>query len=196
MAAKKRRTEIGDLWTLGGPDEVHNRLGNSWWAWFLWVDTLETSARCIGYSFRYEENKGEIIMPAAFMVRAMLLGYAIEGAAKAVWVRNGNALIKNGKYTGVPGARDHDLLPLCKAVGFTPSAKQADLLNRLSKFVSFAGRYPAAKTPAAMQPNRADGIGPIDVGFFSKRDFRVTYGILNKLNSMMSGKKTYRAFRF
>ena len=35
-----------------------------------------------------------------------------------------------------------------------------------------------------------------DVGFFSKRDFRVTYGILNKLNSMMSGKKTYRAFRF
>lgn len=117
-------------------------------------------------------------MPSAFSVRAMLIGYAIECALKGLWVKKGNKIVQNGKYIRVPGTRDHDLVQLSRQVGFSPSKLEADVLERISKFVTFAGRYPIAKTPEAMQPNQRDGFGPVDVGFFPKRDFRTANSIL------------------
>jgi hypothetical protein len=128
-------------------------------------------------------------MPLTLCVRAMLLGYAIECALKCLWVKKGNKIVANGKYVGVPGAKDHDLMQLSKAVGFLPTMTESDVLQRLSKFVRFAGRYPIAKKPDEMRPHEIPAIGKVDVGFFSKRDFRTAQSVLNKIISQITGKK-------
>jgi hypothetical protein len=187
---RTRTTELGDFWRDGSPNSVHERLGNSWWAWMIWVFTLEQAAAYIGQrSFHVEHQNGQVVMPLTLCVRAMLFGYAIECALKGLWVKKGNKIVLNGKYVGVSGSKDHDLVGLSKAVGFSPTTAEADVLQRLSKFVRFAGRYPIAKTPDEMRPHEMPVIGKIDVGFFSKRDFRTAQSMLNKIISQISGKK-------
>jgi hypothetical protein len=184
------RTELSDFWRDGSPGSVHARLGNAWWAWMAWVLTLEESAACIGErEFHIESPNGEVVMPLTLCVRAMLLGYAIECALKGLWVKKGNKVVENGKYVGVGKGKDHDLVQLSRAVGFSPTMTETDVLHRLSKFLRFAGRYPVAKKPDEMQPYEVSMIGKVDVGFFSKRDFRTVQSILNKIISQISGKK-------
>lgn len=190
LKKKTRRTEFGDIWSLGSTAAaVHRRLGNSWWAWTWWVITLEQSARYIGEHAFHTHEKGELVMAMPLAVRAMLLGYAIECALKGLWVRRGNKIVQNGKYVGLPGVPDHDLAKLSKVVGFSPTTAETAVLNHLTKFIRFAGRYPIAKTPEAMVPCDAPRAGPTDIVFFSKKDFRMCITILNKIGSLTSGKK-------
>jgi hypothetical protein len=148
------------------PAKVHERLGNAWWAWTWWVHVLEESAGQLEENASYTEHpKGHIVMPATFSVRAMLLGYAIECAVKGLWVRSGKKIVKDGKFVGVPVA-DHDLLRLSKIVGFSPSTAETNVLEKLTKFIRFAGRYPIAKNANDMVPYTIPTVGPVDVGFF------------------------------
>lgn len=187
---KTLSTEFGDFWKDGSPGSVHERLGNAWLAWMAWVFTLEESAAYIGErSFHIERPNGEVVMPLTLCVRAMLLGYAIECGLKGLWVKKGNKIVQGGKYVGVAKCRDHDLVQLSGAVGFSATVAETGVLRRLSKFVTFAGRYPVAKRPDEMKPYEGSVIGKIDVGFFSKRDFRTAQSILNKIISQISGKK-------
>ena len=105
---------------------------------------------------------------------------------KILPMKKGNDLVRNGKYVGVKGAGDHNLVQLAQQAGFIPTAVEAQVLCRLTKFATFAGRYPVAKTVDEMRP---DGLTKTDVGFFSKRDFRFAESILNKIRGQVSGKK-------
>jgi hypothetical protein len=186
---RTRATELGDFWRVGAPDSSHELLGNAWWAWMVWVFTLEETAECIGQNYSHIKRSGEVVMPLALCVRAMLLGYAIECALKGLWVKSGHKIVAVGKYVGVAGTKDHDLTQLARAVGFSPTAAEANVLRRLSKFVRFAGRYPVSRTPGEMRPYEVSAIGKIDVAFFSKQDFRTAKSTLNKIISRISGKK-------
>jgi hypothetical protein len=135
-------------------------------------------------------------MPMVLAVRAMLLGYAIECSLKMLWRRRGNKIIKDGRFVGVPGVPDHDLLKLARAAGFTPTAADADVLQHLTKFIKFAGRYPVAKTPDANRPQPQRKGPPVDIAYFSKQDFRRCITILNKVTSIASGKKRPAFRRF
>lgn len=192
MRKKSRQVEFGDIWRDGTtPDEAHESWGNRWVAWMYWVLALEDAARIIGEQvFHPEERRGEVIMPAVLSVRAMLLGYAIECALKCYWIKSGNKIVRAGKFVGVPGAgSEHNLARLAQIVGFGADTHELEVLTRLAKFIRFAGRYPVAKLPMDMMPRDVAGIGRIDVGFFSKADFRTCLSILNKVTSMISGKK-------
>ncbi len=193
---RTRATEFGDFWRSGSPTSVHERLGNAWWAWMVWVNTLEETAECIGQSSSHiQGHNGEVMMPLTLCVRAMLLGYAIECALKGLWVKDGHKIATGGRYVGVTGAKDHDLMQLAKAVGFSLTVAETDVLRRLSKFVRFAGRYPVAKTADEMRPHDVPIIGKVDAGFFSRQDFRTAQSALNKIVSRISGKKRRIRFR-
>ena len=183
---KKMRTEFANFYDATDPGGMHERIGNLWLAWIGWVYVLEDAELWLGEREAHREHKGEVVMPMLLCVRAMLLGYAIECALKALWVRKGNKLISEGKYRGVTGAKDHNLPQLAQAAGFIPTAIEADVLRRLSKFSQFAGRYPVGKTPDEMKP---DVLTKADVAFFSKKDFRTAESILNKVVRATSGKK-------
>jgi hypothetical protein len=187
---KKMSTEFGSFYDATDPAGMHQRIGNLWLVWLGWASVLEDAEVCLGEREVHRDRGGEIVMPMLLCVRAMLLGYAIECSLKALWVRKGNELIRNGRYRGVTGAKDHNLPQLAQAAGFIPTATEADVLHRLSKFSQFAGRYPVGKTPDDMKP---DSLTKADVGFFSKKDFRTAESILNKVVSATSGKKR-RAF--
>jgi hypothetical protein len=192
MAKRLSSIEFGDMWRAGETaSENHQKWGNHWMAWSYWVYVLEDAARMIGEQAAHKEDRnGIVVMPAVLAVRAMLLGYAIECAMKCYWVKRGNKMVRNGKFVGVSGAgAEHNLVQLAKLVGFTPTQREADVLTRLAKFIRFAGRYPIAKNPEDMAPRETVGLGKIDIGFFSKADFRTCLSILNKLMSLISGKK-------
>jgi hypothetical protein len=192
MAKSSRAIEFGNIWEEGAtPSAAHELWGNHWVAWSFWVFTLEDAARMIGeQAFHQEPKKGHVVMPSVLAVRAMLLGYAIECAMKCYWLKSGNKIVKNGKFIGVPGAGDgHNLIQLSKIVGFSPTRREADVLIGLAKFIRFAGRYPIAKLPEEMAPRLTADLEKVDVGFFSKADFRTCLSILNKLMSIISGKK-------
>lgn len=160
-------------------------------AWSWWVFALESSARIIAErESHHEDRHGHVVMPAVLSVRAMLTGYAIECALKCLWVRRGKKIVENGKFIGVRGAgAGHNLVQLAKVVGFNANVRESDVLLRLSKFIRFAGRYPVAKSSSDMAPREIDGLGKLDVGYFSKADFRTCLSILNKIMSLISGKK-------
>lgn len=119
----------------------------------------------------------------------MLIGYAIECALKGLWCKRGNVIVRGGRYIGIPGAGDHTLVQLAQKVGFTPSKAEENVLSRIAKFIVFAGRYPISKKSNEMLPSGLPGLRSVDVGFFSKQDFRTANAILNKVISLISGKK-------
>ena len=158
MVARPRstkRTEFGNVWDERGPSGMLEQWGNRWIAWMWWVFVLWEAEVWLGErAVHYKGRDGEEAMPALLAVRAMLLGYAVECALKALWVRKkGNDLVRNGKYVGVKGAGDHNLVQLAQQAGFIPTAVEAQVLRRLTKFATFAGRYPVAKTVDEMRPD-------------------------------------------
>ena len=96
-------------------------------------------------------------------------------------------IVVNGKFVGVGGK--HNLAKLSEIVGYQTTSREADVLNRLSRFVRFAGRYPISINPHEMAPREIDRLGEVDIGYFSKADFRTCVSVLNKLMTLITGKK-------
>lgn len=78
-------------------------------------------------------------------VELMLRGMAIECLLKALWVKGGNKLVKDGKYIGVHGAGDHRLVQLAGVLRLRLSNLEKDLFVRLQDFIEYGGRYPVPK---------------------------------------------------
>lgn len=175
-------------WFADGGDYTyqHHRLGNSAWTWLLWVFTLEESAHFLRQHYPHDDSDG---MPMSLAVSAMLFGYAVECALKGAWVRKGNHLIEGGKYKRIPGTADHNLVDLANAVGLSLTDRERNVLKRLSQFALFAGRYPVGKTPESLMPVVDTNLNKVDVGYFSKGDFRTTQSVLNRSIALISGKK-------
>ncbi len=109
-------------------------------------------------------------------VELMLRGFSLENLMKALWVKQGNAIVHDGKYLRPANAGDHDLLQLSDAVGLALDAKSRDVLKRLSTFTSFVGRYPI--------PTRAKrGVGE---GWSTPSDYDTLEEIRTKLGARLA----------
>ncbi len=182
----ERTTDFGSVWDDENPVAMHERFGNLWLSWVAWSITLEHAEIALGLHATHSREPGKVVMPMLLAVRAMLLAYSLECRFKALWLRNGDQLVRGGKYVGVKGANDHDLVQLARACHFSPTPAELAVLKRLTSFLRFAGRYPIGKTAEDMRP---DELTQADVGFFSKREFRIAESLLNKVSSAVSGKK-------
>jgi hypothetical protein len=69
----------------------------------------------------------------------MLRGMAIECLLKALWITQGHKLVEDNKYIGVPGAADHDLVQLAKALQMQLSDFEKDLLSASVPFHRIRG---------------------------------------------------------
>jgi hypothetical protein len=122
---------------------------------------------------------GTELMPSTQAVYAMLIGYSIECALKGLWIKAGNKIVKDGGYVGVKGVGDHEVGQLAQLVDPSLSAVELDVLNRLSAFIRFAGRYPIPKTAQEMTPVSVPGRGKQAKSFFSKEDFGTAERLLD-----------------
>ena len=80
-----------------------------------------------------------------FWVELMLCGFAIECLLKALWVRNGNQIAKDGVYCKILEKENHDLVALCQKVAFPTNLAEEKILTKLSELVRATGRYPIAR---------------------------------------------------
>jgi hypothetical protein len=87
-------------------------------------------------------------------VELMLDGMAIECLLKALWAKQGHKLVNGGKYVGVHGAGDHDLVQLADVLKLTLSDSEKDVLRRLSHFIEYGGRYPVPKDAGRLRLSR------------------------------------------
>ena len=117
-------------------------------AWLLAADHLQAAARILkAHRDRYDPTQlkvGDNVPDEGkiFLAELMLKGFAVENLLKALWLKRGNKLAVGGKYVGVNGATDHNLLQLADTVGFLLNDKAKDVLKRLSIIMTFSGRYP------------------------------------------------------
>jgi hypothetical protein len=146
------------------PDDVYrfefDATANGPGAWLFSAEALFAAAKIIKKDAAEQRGEGLLasgLMLVPYPVYAMLLGYAIECTLKGIWVKNGHVLAKAGRFVGVPKVGDHQLAQLAIAIGVKLSAKEKDVLQRLSEFVLFAGRYPIPKKWEKSRPVRVSG---------------------------------------
>jgi hypothetical protein len=185
-----------DRWSPGS-EFLHELKGNNPSAWHSWVETLTQAGRRVRYKGPPEHlPNGNELMLATDAVYAMLIGYAIECSLKGLWVRAGNKVIDSGRYIGVipEGAtkriKDHQLGQLarvvCKAAGLVIEPDELNILDRLSSFVIFAGRYPVSLRPDDMKPITIPGRGKQVPQVFLRADCEVAERVLNRFTRALN----------
>ena len=138
-----RVSSPADFW-----DWAHEQSGKNPLAWRYSAENLLTAARAV----RKEVKDFGRMMPSLAAVEAMLLGFAIECLLKAIYIKGGNTLVKQGSYAHIPRANDHDLIQLADAAGVCLTTREKLVLGKLTPFIKFAGRYPIATKANEMKP--------------------------------------------
>ncbi len=148
--------------------ELYMRAGNHYGSWLLSGDSLLASARilydnfdlCIDLPVDSEVPDKEKIFSTIFL----LYGFCIECLFKCLWVKNGNNIVDNGKYIGIPGANDHKLHELADKVNFNLSENESDALISLSVIITSSGRYPVSRCwrDTKIQRRQSGGFGSRD----------------------------------
>jgi hypothetical protein len=72
----------------------------------------------------------------------MLAAFGIECLVKAIWLKQGHELARDGKYVPIVQNEGHRLVPLCRAVGISMDVREEDVLERISIIGRTIGRYP------------------------------------------------------
>lgn len=151
--------------------------GNNPLAWWAYADLLNESALVL------KANVAQLgrLMDMRAAVYAMLLGYCIECLLKARWLVRGGRLVVGNRLKRIPRAGDHELLQLADAVVLSLDRRQRDVLDRLSAFVKFAGRYPVPTRPNELR-GRVGSDGKMRApGYFSAEDFDIAEGLKDSL---------------
>jgi len=97
------------------------------------------------------------VIKVGFMLRAM----ATECLLKALWLKNGEKLTKDGRYVGTMRKSEHQLHELAKAVArkgqITFADRELQLLEQASYWI-ITGRYPIQRDFSSLVPyRRGDG---------------------------------------
>lgn len=127
--------------------EQHTWAGNSPDTWRLCAGDLLAAAAVLR-AHRVSTDSGSSGSTDAWRLHPaelMLAGMAIECLLKALWVKQGHELAKDGEYVRVSGAGAHDLVQLADVLQLTLTDLERDVLRRLSHFIEYSGRYPVPK---------------------------------------------------
>jgi hypothetical protein len=134
-------------------------------AWRVSAENLLRGSRAVGREVRVSGTLIDVIVS----VQAMLVGMSIECSLKALWLkqdrryaRAGTGFLRDGKLqlAAMKGAAKHDLRMMATVVGVVDVA-ELELLERLSWFVLWAGRYPVPGTADQMVPKHFKKSGQV-----------------------------------
>ena len=80
---------------------------------------------------------------------SLLYGLSLENLLKGIIVKSGAPVIAKWRIQFGRGS-GHNLVHLASKASITLNSDEQDLLNRLTRYVEWAGRYPVAKSPEQM----------------------------------------------
>ena len=116
----------------------------------------------------------------------MLRGMAVECLLKALWVKRGNRIVKDGEYVGVPGAGSHNLVQVAGVLQLRLSRPEVDLLRRLTEFIEYGGRYPVPRNAQDLRPIRRPGGGKAPgTGWFTPGDQLLFDNVIRRLEKAL-----------
>jgi len=139
---QRRRPIAQDMPTIFA-DQKHDRASRDPIMWIWRAEELEFAAKAVWKAYLSEMGKwqaGNIEAQLTGHVSLMLYGLSIENYLKARLVQAGNASGRSGKFS----LKTHKLLDLCERAQIGLCTEEAELLERLEHFVSWAGRYPVS----------------------------------------------------
>lgn len=148
------------------PQQIFDAWGNDKTAWLLTADSLLASANILLKKIGVPAKQKKTVAKfwnwvKIYYVARMLRGMAIECSLKALWLHSGGVLVRNGKYRGIPGAKNHDLFSIYNQLrlkcSIILSQEELLLLSRVS-YAIVEGRYPISKSfsnsyPSSPVPN-------------------------------------------
>ena len=129
------------------------RSGNNYRNWFntasrLLADsaTLRRKTRRIRNSLRHGAKPPPEMLTV--WTEVMLAGFAVECLIKAVWLKTGNELVRDGEHKGILRNERHQLVPLCDRIGIPLSSTERRSAHGLSRIILGVGRYPIPRKPS------------------------------------------------
>jgi hypothetical protein len=128
------------------PIEEHTRLGNDYEEWKITAHELFASSAILN---RERERVETPFKPGpspmenrTFWVELMLDAFGIECLIKAVWLKQGHRLARDGNYIPMIRKEGHRLEKLCRVAGIALNQREEETLTRLSDIAGSIGRYP------------------------------------------------------
>jgi hypothetical protein len=85
----------------------------------------------------------------------MLTAFGIECLIKAIWIKQGNQLARDGRYVPMTKNEHHDLVRLCGVAGIALDQCEINALNQISDIAGSIGRYPIARTASLTEGVRS-----------------------------------------
>jgi|SRR5436190_8539790 len=84
----------------------------------------------------------------------MLAAFGIECLVKAIWLKQGHQLARDGKYIPMLQNEGHQLVRLCRVAGIALDAREKDTLERISVIARTIGRYPIPRRAHETRPRQ------------------------------------------
>jgi hypothetical protein len=174
---------LSDEWQI----EQYNKVGNDHNAWASSANDLLAASRLLGKiraKFDIESVAAGEAIPDEGRIHPteiMLRGFAVECLQKGLWVKRGGTICRDGKYVGVKGAGDHDLLGLSDANNLPFSQNQRGVLKRLSIFMTSVGRYPIPRHWSNTKIQSASGGGKAPSTYWTTPSDDKTYDSIVKI---------------
>ena len=108
----------------------------------------------------------------------LLLGLAVENAAKAVYVARDPSLLSMERLDQFPNSSDkgHGIGSLVAGL-FALTEAESDLLSRLQEHVVWAGRYPIPRASTRYH----DAHHPVNKRSMHPDDFRLAWSLIERL---------------
>jgi hypothetical protein len=106
--------------------KIHTRVGNDYRTWAITAQALFAGSTILTREReRARENMPPGLSKAPIEMRTlwielMLAAFGIECLIKAIWIKKGHQLARNGKYIEIILNERHRLVPLCQAATLAP----------------------------------------------------------------------------
>jgi hypothetical protein len=111
--------------------------GNSWEPWAGSAERLLKAARVLK-----QQTGGDL-----WGIELMLQGYALENLLKSWYLKKGGQLYDSeGRFLLRRKAKSHNLIALVNAMEYPLETRFHEIVDRLTRFVRWAGRYPFGLT--------------------------------------------------
>jgi len=162
--------------------EVHTRIGNDPTYWVITARNLFAASKAV----QTERERVQSTLkpgPAPDIIftvwtHVMLTAFGIECFIKAIWVRKGHQLARDGKYVCMTNKeKPRELVKLCDIARIPLEERETDALQRMSDIGKSIGRYPIGRTAETDSRGRTGG--------WSSTDDRIIENFITKLKAQI-----------
>ena len=166
-------TDLNDTFDASN---VFMRSAASFDVWAASAAALERSATVL-WNVADEDLRGSHPPPWVFNPLMLLCALTVENLLKGLLVLKEPALNVDGEFAH----RSHDLTVLLTRADLNVTAKEADLLERLATFLSWAGRYPIPLKHTNFATRRLETGQKVSTAYGTSSDRATWQDLLKKL---------------